>query len=305
MVSKTPARSRTSRLFFKLNKIAHQESSSISPETVHDLRTTARRIETLLAAHELDDDGSNAKLARQLARLRRRAGKLRDIDVHIAALDSVRLENGVRDRTALQEHLAAMRNKSEGRLLRTLEKASAKGLAKRMRRAEKDLQAAPSGDSPPKNFTAEALRKFKELVDGYPQLTDKTLHNFRIECKRIRYLAEMSGETPEAERGVSALKSIQDAIGEWHDWLTLTEIANEVLPNGTSPLMAALRTQTKSKFNAAIRVTAEAKERLLALGSTAAAASEVPRREPTTSGSGGSRADVVSVGTGQSATLAA
>src|SRR5437868_9129497 len=48
------------------------------PRAVHLLRTTIRRIETLLA--EEAPRGAARKLRKQLDRLRRRAGKVRDVD---------------------------------------------------------------------------------------------------------------------------------------------------------------------------------------------------------------------------------
>jgi len=287
VVSQTQEQARTNKLFLKLNKIARQNSSRILPETVHDLRTTARRIETLLSTHGLDEHGPAAKLARQLAKLRRRAGKLRDVDVHIAALDGIRLENASRDKSALHDHLAKMRSKGEDKLVRTLDKEVSKRLLKRMKRAAKELQAR-FGGSRAENYTVEALQKFKALVDSYPRLTEKTLHNFRIDCKHVRYLAEMGGETPDAERVVSPLKTIQDAIGQWHDWLTLMQLARDILPNAAAPLMAALRTQTRSKFNEAIRLTAEAKQELLAMH-LGGPRSVVPRHEPETDQKEGDR----------------
>jgi CHAD domain-containing protein len=265
VVSKTSSPSaRTEKLFSKLGKITCGTSSGASPEMVHDLRTTARRIETLLSTHRLDEHGATAKLARQLAKLRRRAGKLRDIDVHIAALEGVRLENGARDKSLVHDHLSKLRSKAEAKLSRTLDDEVSKGLVKRLKRAAQDLKD-PAQGLPTNDHTQQALTKFKALVESSPQLTEKTLHDFRIDCKRIRYLAEMSGETRQAERVVSELKNIQDAIGEWHDWLTLTEVAKEVVPSATSGLVAALRAGTRSKFNEALRITSEAKRELLAM----------------------------------------
>ena len=267
---KSDSQDRTQQLFQKLAKVTLEISSSAPPEAVHDLRTTARRIETLLSANGLDHGGGTRKLARQLARLRRRAGKLRDVDVHIAALATVRLDNGVRDRQMVREHLAKLRNKSEKKLVRALDKEVGNGLEKRTKLALKQLRATPEHNSG-KDYTAEALAKFKGLVDGFPPLTEATLHNFRIESKRVRYLAELSGNKAPATRVVAALKRIQDAIGEWHDWLTLRQVADEVLPGNVSALKAALRAQTRSKFNEALRLTADARQELLSLQSKAAA----------------------------------
>ncbi len=255
---------RTQQLFLKVGKIiALDGSRGASPETVHDLRTTARRIETLISAYSLNDRDST-KLAKQLASLRRRAGSLRDVDVHLAALDAIRLDNGVRDRALLRKHLTKMRNKREKKLMRALDKAVSKGIEKKMTRTEERLTTVSDGFRAT-DYLGQALSKFRNLAESHPHLTEATLHRFRIDCKRIRYVAEISSDPAAAKLVVSRLKSIQDAIGDWHDWLTLTEVATDVLPNTATGLMAALRTHTRSKYNEAIRVCRDATRELLAV----------------------------------------
>lgn len=293
MVSKiSDSSTRTKKLFLKLNKIAEKTSTTVSPETVHDLRTTARRVETLLSTHAMNEHGPTGKLAKQLAKLRRGAGKLRDIDVHIDDLDIIRLEDGSRDKATLREHLTKSRNKRQEKLVRTLHKEVSKGLLKRMKRAAQELADNPD-NSPPIGYTAQALTKFAKVAHAYPHLGEKTLHNFRIDCKRIRYLAEIGAVTPDAERVVSLLKTIQDAVGEWHDWLTLLETAKDVLPASGSSVVAAVRTQANSKLNEALRITTEARRDLLVLATTIALPPDVPRPgAAATERNGGSRVGV-------------
>jgi CHAD domain-containing protein len=93
----------------------------------------------------------------------------------------------------------------------------------------------------------------------------ENLHAYRTNCKRIRYLAEMAGETPEASRVVEPLQRIQDAVGEWHDWQTLTEAAEKMFgATAESALIAALRNMTNEKFAAARTVCQESRRVLLA-----------------------------------------
>jgi CHAD domain-containing protein len=85
-----------------------------------------------------------------------------------------------------------------------------------------------------------------------------------MDCKRVRYLAEMAGEGPRVAAAIEQLKRIQDSIGTWHDWLTLTATAESVLArSGQVPLLSALRTSTRSKYLEALRITADAKRALL------------------------------------------
>ena len=253
---------RTESLFGKLDKLTRQISSRAAPETVHRLRTTVRRIETLIATYAAGDQRSLAKLTKQVSALRRRAGKVRDLDVQLAALQGVRTEAGKREKAILTRHLTSVRGKRERKLLGSLQDEIDRGLRKRIQRGA-DLLANPSPTDPAKDFAAEALRKFQELVQYHPPLTEENLHEFRLECKRIRYLAETGAVTPATARIVAALKRVQDAMGDWHDWFTLTETAKEVLANPASPFLAALRAYRRSSFNEALRVITDVRNELL------------------------------------------
>ena len=253
---------RTKSLFSKLEKLTRQISSQATPEAVRRLRTTVRRIETLISTYASGDQRSLAKLTKQVSALRRRAGKVRDLDVQLAALQGVRTEAGKREKVILTRYLASVRGKRERKLLGSLQDEIDRGLRKRIERGA-DLLANPSRTGPAKDFAVEALRKFQELVQYHPPLTEENLHEFRLECKRIRYLAEMGAVTPATARIVTALKRVQDAMGDWHDWFTLTETAKEVLANPASPFLSALRAYRRSSFNEAVRVISEVGKELL------------------------------------------
>lgn len=273
-VSRPVSDARTPALIQKLKKTIKQVSSRPSPEQVHQLRTTVRRLETLLAA--TGKKRSSSKLLKQLARLRRPAGKVRDIDVQMAALREIRLETAGADKARVMRRLQKLHKKREKRLIATTEAELADGLSRRLKDLLRDVQT-PADLTPRKDHTAAALEKFAKLVSSYPQLNEETLHDFRMACKRVRYLAEISGETPRSEQVVSQLKRIQDGVGEWHDWVTLIETAEDVISVPHSPLLTAVRTRARSKFIQALRVTAEAKTALLQMHADAAVAE---RRKP-------------------------
>jgi CHAD domain-containing protein len=262
-----PDWNRTQALFDKLRRISRL-SSSAKPETVHQLRTTVRRVETLLATTWPTPGRKERKLLRQLDRLRRRAGKIRDLDVQIKALGSLRLESITRDRVRVMAFLEKARAKRESKLLRAFQDAVDGGLHKRLERTSALLQQESSrpahADATEARFLAAALDKFAALVKQRPTLSEGNLHNFRMDCKRVRYLAEMAGEGPMVSAVIEQLERIQDSIGAWHDWLTLTATAQSVLSrSGQVPLLSALRASTRSKYLEALRITADAKRVLL------------------------------------------
>ena len=57
------------------------------------------------------------------------------------------------------------------------------------------------------------------------KLEPAQMHEGRIKLKLIRYLAESASKSPEQQRFVADMKSVQDALGEWHDWEMLQETA--------------------------------------------------------------------------------
>lgn len=257
---------RTQALFEKLQQISRL-SSGAGPEVVHQLRTTIRRIETVVGARP--EPGRNEKkLLKQLRRLRRRAGKVRDLDVQIEALRSLGLEGITRDRARVVSFLQQARAKQERKLQRSFQDEADSGLRKRLRRASDHLQQElpkPAELQPAQGrLLSAALDKFAAAVKRRPTLTEENLHAFRIDCKRARYLAEMAGEGPGVTEVIEQLKGIQDSIGAWHDWLTATATAKSVLsPAGQLPLLSALRTGTRAKYLEALRITAGAKRTLL------------------------------------------
>jgi CHAD domain-containing protein len=79
------------------------------------------------------------------------------------------------------------------------------------------------------------------------------LHQYRIAVKRARYAAEFARKSVEAAQFIAQLKRLQDAVGNWHDWLTLTQTAAKRLGDvNQSSLVAALHNVTGGKFRQAV-----------------------------------------------------
>ncbi len=257
-------RHRTQALFARLDKISRQITAKPTPEAVHQLRTTVRRVETLVAANSTG--AKHSKLLKQLKTLRRRGGKVRDVDVQVLALRSIRVGHK-REKLEVRHALEQLRKKRSRKLVKAIEDATGSGLRKRLKATAAALSApqADAGSNDHAGALASALDKFANMATEYPPLSADNLHQFRMECKRIRYLAEIESDHPAAEQVVNLFKRIQDAIGEWHDWVNLEQTAEEVLASPNSPLLAAVRAGKQAKFNEALRVTGDVKIRVLDL----------------------------------------
>ncbi len=266
---------RSRLLFRRLSRLVGRARKKPQAETVHQIRTTARRLEALLEAHADHAGPAQPKLAKRLRRLRRRAGRVRDLDVQMTALRTVKIGRDAARKTQLMDHLAAERARRERKLIAALDDDSLRKLRRQLLRAQA-VVAPPENpssaiDSParlrrraPLDPLPMALRAFARLARETGPLTEANLHEFRTRGKRIRYIAEMAGDDPQAKRMVKELKRMQDAIGEWHDWLVLTQKAEELFADGgESPLLSALRNLTRARFMRALRSTSDIKRNLL------------------------------------------
>ncbi len=279
---------RTQSLFRKLQKLPANILSDPNPGAVHQLRTTIRRVETSLVHHWGDLPRKERKLIKQLERIRKRAGKVRDLDVQIAALLGLKSESISRDKLRVMRVLEKNRIKRQQKLAAVLETELEKSLRKRLARARERLLAAPAQRSEDHrrrtSHVSIALGQFAALVEQYPGLKEQNLHDFRMGCKRVRYIAEMGENEPNGRRAIEQLRHIQDAVGEWHDWVTLIATAQKALARRPgSPLLPLLRTNMHAKFLQALDVVSAARSALLALRSESS-----PRKAPGSVASQGS-----------------
>ncbi len=224
----------------------------------------------MMRAHAAEERRATRKLLKQLARLRRRAGRVRDLDVQLIALRGLSVEVSHRDLAVLRQQLEKTHGKRLRRLQAAVEAELSAGLSGRARRVLERLVSGGQAAGSSRDGTEAALRRFQALAQRYPEFTEGNLHEFRIRCKRVRYLAEMSGEGPESQPVIAELMRIQDSVGEWHDWVALAETAEQVLPYPNSSLLSVLRAQRRLRLLGALRTTAEARRKLVALAAAAA-----------------------------------
>ena len=204
--------------------------------------------------------GNEKKLLKLLARLRKKAGRVRDLDVQSAALRSLKIPEQPVRKAQLTRTLAEERSQREKRLAKSLDKKTVAEIRKRLKRAAASLQISKNADP-----LTLARQKLNALEVEQGAVTEKTLHQFRIAGKRARYLAELAGKNAEASRVIALLNHMQDVIGDWHDWVQLAERAEKLFGGvQESALVAVLRNVTRAKFRQAVNTLSETRAALAA-----------------------------------------
>src|SRR5689334_5159063 len=169
----------------KLRKLISKLDRQPAPDEVHDLRTRTRRVEASFEALSLDEQGMSKALLKELGRCRKRAGKVRDMDVLTGYASTVHLKGEEDCALQLIEHLGAQRKKyatklyAEVRRLRPalrkdLKRASAI-LAKLVRESGHDSDGSTAGPEAASNAVTLAVQ-----LSVPPRLDRETLHPYRL-----------------------------------------------------------------------------------------------------------------------------
>ena len=248
----------TRATFRKLDRQMSKLAGKPVPENVHKFRTSSRRVEVLVSDLNQNRTGNDKKLLKLLARLRKKAGRVRDLDVQSAALRSLKIPQEPGRKSQLTRTLAEERAKRERKLAQSLDKQTVAEVRKRLKRTAASL-ALPKNADP----LVLARQKLNNLEVDPGNVTEKTLHQFRIAGKRARYVAELAGKDAEASRLLALLNHMQDVIGEWHDWVQLADRAEKLFGGvQDSPLVSALRNITGAKFRQAVTTLTETRAAL-------------------------------------------
>jgi CHAD domain-containing protein len=265
------------------------------PEAVHRARTGSRRLQATLEAMLRETGAAGNALRqptrawlRQLKRVRRAAGPVRDLDVHRTLLENwIEKTAPKQDATNVDGEgpMATSDTGSEASLLRSQaerldawlkgeRKRLAHGMQKQIRKRQQALAEKQSEffavvdcvqrgrSKAPRPADAVALEDFMRVSDAMPLLHAENLHDFRKATKKARYVAE-SGRAERSSSSVAkALKRIQDAIGIWHDWLCLAKEATAALGQDAPELTASFEHEVDRQFAAAMKTTQNMRGRL-------------------------------------------
>jgi CHAD domain-containing protein len=235
-------------IFRKTERELLRMYSEQSAEAVHGLRTTVRRLEILLEEILPGRDRNQKKLVKMLNQIRKRAGKVRDVDVQLSALRSLKVPQEPRRKTQLMQRLIEVRARHEQKLRKLLTKRELREIRKRLKKAQRTASFEKARDP---LVVARQILEAVPLPQG--PASEELLHRYRIAVKRARYAAEFAPKSVAATQFIARLKRLQDALGNWHDWLTLTHTAVQQLGEvNESSLVAVLHNVTHGKFRNAV-----------------------------------------------------
>ena len=264
----TPEQKQGRLVFTRMSRYIGHLAKGSKSEDVHRFRTNSRRVEALLA--ELaPENGNKKKLLKLLSKLRKRAGRVRDLDVQLVFLKNLRVPDRQNHRAQLLELLAEEHGRRSKKLAKSFDADTVRELKKRLRRTQSEIKL-------------DGIDPLKLAVDRLPKpgqtpMNEKMLHACRIAAKQSRYLAELATESAKAKAFVEELKQAQDEVGEWHDILKLQQKAEKLF--GTvhdSALVAALQNISRARFRRAVNAMTTALADLS--GRQPAASSQVGRR---------------------------
>lgn len=185
------ASKRSQVVFHKLEQDLLKLSSKPRADNVHRFRTGTRRLQILLDALSPGLDRNQRKLLKLLGRIRKRAGKLRDLDVQLAALRSLKVPREPRRKTQLVNRLIELRGEQEKKLRKAVDDGTVREIRKRLKRAARNFSPEASRDP-----LAFARKMLEGISRSDAPLTEAMLHQYRIVTKRARYAAEFAEPSP-------------------------------------------------------------------------------------------------------------
>jgi CHAD domain-containing protein len=238
-----------------LAKSVSRLGEAVSEKGVHRLRTTIRRLETLVNYTGPKLNKKQEKALDELRVLRKRAGKVRDLDIQMGLLASIGNRSAAGDRRALLETLKKKRARQAERLTSLVKKLEGPKFSARLARiTEKSGTEAEPSERPsePLEQVSKALGDLAAEFSNRQPLKPNRLHELRIKLKLLRYRAELGAESEEQKDLVEKLKSVQDAIGEWHDWELLAASAEKEFGDRMNcALLVEIRSLFVARYSAA------------------------------------------------------
>jgi CHAD domain-containing protein len=251
----------------KLRKVLKKAPKRINPDQIHKIRTGARRIEAVLETLARDASSNERRLLKYLAEIRKRCGKVRDMDVFSTHLAATNLKSETQALVLLFEYLGAKRYRYAQKLHQWMKRkgpVTRRRLKKMSARLEKSLKKADHLLTSDAGLTADAMASALALSSALAvpsHLQSSNLHEYRIKIKDLRDILQSVTHAEQHNKFVETLGKCKDAIGEWHDWEELLRIAGKVLKDEkNTKLLGELKKICEQKYQHALAVTNKMRE---------------------------------------------
>jgi CHAD domain-containing protein len=204
-----------------------------SADAVHDMRVATRRLRAAISTFHTALPEEFQRLSRELRWFGRALGEVRDLDVHIEAMEKAKLGalSTPAGKQALVEKLQAQRAGARSRLVDALGSRRFDALVAGMSQALGQDGTAPYEQQMPVTQHAperirHRFRKFRQVArDSSAESAPEELHEVRIRAKRLRFTLEFFEELydKDARRLIDAAIDVQDCLGEHQDLHVLNE----------------------------------------------------------------------------------
>ena len=226
----------------------------------HFFRTSLRRFQAWSDVFHPPTGSEQKPALKCLNKLRKATGKLRDSAVQLDLLDQ--LPGNSADQRKLKKTLKSRRKSCRKKLKTILRDPGLPRLRRMLRAVHAPRKTSENAELQSAAGTERlALDEYRAYVGRRGALTTENLHEYRLACKRFRYIAELGGDVPDAKELVDTWKRVQDVIGEWHDYVMLTDLVEKVL--GDSRLRSSLLELRDKKYAESVIAVEEAESNLI------------------------------------------
>jgi len=205
--------------------------------SVHQARVATRRLrEALPVLRTSLNDHALGRAERQVRKMTRALGPVRELDVALAHLDQLAANNFVSGRalTRLRQTIARERFARRRDLLAAITPGKMERLRQRLGRAGDHGDEALTPTAALDESHAQVVRRARRLASAVERagglyLPDR-LHAVRIAAKKLRYALEIERELKRSKSTarVTQLKRLQDLLGRIHDYEILIDRARQV-----------------------------------------------------------------------------
>lgn len=218
------------------------------PEHVHQMRVALRRMRSALRVFPSSAArGLSGDVRRDLKRLARALGKLRELDVLAGQLADRARVLPAAEAATLGERIDARRAGLRGRLRERLDSHAHARLTSRVALWLAAAAAAHPGGGLRRLARARLAAGHRKVLRDEGRVAEMpvaALHTWRLDVKRARYAAEFFAglfRTGPARRYASALARLQDSLGALTDINTARSLLSEfeLSPESVAKLLAA------------------------------------------------------------------